>query len=212
MNSLDDFKKFIANFGWLGGLAAATSVLFPLITSGVGFAPPGFDGLPFLTSLVMIIFLISAFIFGANLSEKLFKRLFILTSALFISSIFIYMYTFDRFVHKEYSKIEVDGRIEIEVKNVVVGCKINKKYDVMLKEQYGDDYDCPGHVTEYLEDNKKDPNKIWDTDSIRHIKFTIFALWMLLYSSLTIIFGFFLVRLRSNTLPQEPTPPVNPLP
>lgn len=193
MASFDDFKQTVQRFGFVAGLVGAGSVLTPLVTAAAGFAPPVFDGLPYLTTLFMLTVLMVGFSLVQGLSKARFKRLIAVSATGFAILSFGYLYVLDSFV-------ETDPATN---RRVIVGCQWTSD----IRKNYVPDYvagetsECPGEhalVMEMLQGANGDPANIWTKESIRHVGFGLIALWIGMFAALTLLITSFVVSLKDK--------------
>lgn len=192
MASFAEFQEALKRFGFVAGLVGAGSVLTPLVTAAAGFAPPVFEGLPYLTTLFMLVALIVCFSLAQGLSKRGFKRLILFAAVGFIALTFGYLMTLDRFVHHN----PTDGG-----KRVIVGCELKPDILNYVDEAKSQTSHCPGDskfVKDMLYDAKGDPDNIWTSDSIRNVVLGLLGLWMGMFAALTVLVTGFVGSLKDK--------------
>lgn len=189
MAKFEDFSDYIKRFKWVAALIVGGAGLSPVIAAMAGFDPAWPNGISIITSLLIIVTLILAFVFTTDISAA-WKRAIIATSALtFIGSLFFYLYLFDRFVYL----------VPNTEASITLGCgwtkdarNYAKMIDISLDEQ------CPGDFEEMLSNAEYLPQSIWLNESLTTNRLKILASWLLTFTALSAFLGSFVATLSGS--------------
>lgn len=178
MSALDEFKKSFEQFGTIGGLAVAGSVLTPIVSAASGLAPPRPDNLPFAASMLMLLTLALVFQFLPS-RQSGYAATFVAGSALLVATLIAQVYLHMRFV---------DGQL-------ILGCKWTDDTSLYASATPSIDPDaqCPGDYRHLLDRAENDPTQIWTPESIDQIALLLSVNWLLVFVMLAVALGSFVI-------------------
>jgi hypothetical protein len=185
MTALDQFDAVVGRFGKVAGYAIGGSVLTPVVIAASGMAPTWPDGLPFITSVLMLAILILTFHFLTTRRRWAFSILLVMSCVALVGSIGGYSYARGTFV--------VNSRLTGEP--LTLGCRFRSDI-VMYARKTGLDSasQCPGNdFREILEKAENDPTQVWTETSIANVAYVIALLWLGIFTALALFIGSFVI-------------------
>lgn len=198
MTQLTEFKKAFEEFGTIGGLAVAGSVLTPIISSASGLAPPWPKNLEFVAAMMMLLTLAMVFQFLPRRRSG-YAKVFIAGAVLFVVTLAAQVTLHMRFVT---DAPRIQGKL-------LMGCEWTR--DMLRYARQSGELNlasqCPGDYRALLEMADNDPSQIWTAASIDRIALLLAGTWVMIFVSLAVALGSFVIynsRQRSTRKTADP--------
>lgn len=202
MSALDDFITLFKKFGTVGALAAAGSVVAPIVGAASGLAPPWPKNLDFVTATLSFLTVAMIFQFLPR-TRKGYARVFITGTLAFVVSLLSQVYLHMRFVTTAPG---IEGPL-------LLGCEW--KRDILLLASRPDAHEaldtrhqCPGDYRYLLEISGNDPSAIWTAASIDNVAMMLALTWVLLFVFFAVSVGSFVVFNAGRKGKAKPAAPV----
>jgi hypothetical protein len=187
MQSFSEFADYVQRFKWVAGLIVGAAGLTPVIAAFAGMNPAWPEKIEILTSLLIVVTLILAFVLTSGVRAKRVKRIVLGTALAFVISLFGYLYAFGRFVY------EVPGTKS----SVTLGCTWKKDalegakiFRISAANQ------CPGDFEDLLANAEYAPSAVWTPESLSTTRLLVLALWLAVFTSLAAFIGAFVSTLK----------------
>lgn len=178
-NGLEEFREIITDIRSLTSWAVNTAVAAPLVDFVLRIGAPWPSGVPIITSLLELITFIGIFHFWSRKSQKFFSRLMIIAFFVLCASFFGYLFLLDSytFINPATTKRYAKG--------FVIKPEIQELIPSYFKSS---DQALAGF--EYKEE------EIWESPSITTIRLVLLVNWLVLFMSLSIFIGTFVMAQR----------------
>lgn len=194
MNMLNQFEQVTVRFGRTAGIAIGGASVVPIITAFSGMAPSWPDGLPIMSSLLMLITLMVTFHFFTAKRRWVFSTFFTLSVLALVSLLITYTYLRARFIMLHPASGEP----------IILGCEWRSETKVVAVARGLSIVDqCPGDFRGMLLD-ARDQFDIWTEASILQVSLLIASVWTGIFVSLATAIGSFVIWYAKQSSTQEP--------
>jgi hypothetical protein len=180
---LEEFREVITDVRGVTSWAVNGAVVTPLADFVLHLGAPWPTGVPVITSLVELISLVCIFHFWNRKSLKKLTRRMVIALAILLVSFFSYLYLFDSytFVNPATSKRYAKGFVvRPEIKELIPK-EINNEEEALSGLEYKE-------------------QEVWTASSITAARLTLLATWLLMFGSLSIFIGTFVMAQRRRAV------------
>jgi len=186
---LQEFKETVSDFRSVTALALNSSVAAPLVALVMDIGPPWPTGAPIITSFAELIVLITIFHFWYGNSRRRISKRMVMALVVLCVGFVVYMALFDSFTFSP------KGSKDKDVRGFVVQEEVRK---VLSAE----------HITadDALRESEYDPNRVWEPWSVTTIRIAILTSWLILFVSLSVFVGTFVMYQRKRSIKMRANP------
>jgi hypothetical protein len=181
-SGLAEFKEVISDFRSLTSWAVGSAVAAPLADLALKLGPPWPTGVPIITALAELLALICIFHYWFSAGLKTHRRRMLITLLVLCLSFITYFALFSEFT---YAPSALDER---QVKGFVLRADVAP----VINDQFTTDDALEG--AEYKAD------QVWKAWSITVMRLTILVTWLVLFVSLGVFIGTFIIAQRRRTI------------
>jgi len=182
-SGLEEFREVITDVRGITSWAVNGAVVAPLADLVLHLGAPWPTGVPIITSLVELISLICVFHFWVRKSLKKLTRRMVIALAALLISFFGYLYLFDTytFVNPATSK------------RYAKGFRVRPEIQALIPDQIKSPEEALSGL-EYREE------EVWTIGSITAVRLTLLAAWVLMFGSLSVFIGTFVMAQRRRVV------------
>lgn len=182
-SGLEEFREVITDVRSLTSWAVGGAVAAPLFDFVLHLGAPWPTGVPIITSLVELLSLICIFHFWFRKSQKKLTKRLVIALIILLVSFFSYLYLFDSYTFtnpatsKRYSK----------------GFIVRPEIQALIPAPF----ESPEKALSGLEYKEEE---VWTTGSITATRLLLLATWLLMFSSLSVFIGTFVMAQRRKVV------------
>jgi hypothetical protein len=178
---LQEFKALLSNVKSITSWAVNGIILVPLADVVLKLGPPWPKGVPILTSLAELLVLMCIFQFCFRASRKRLSRCMLIAIFVMCLSFFGYLILVNSFT---FSPPSTTARY-------AKGFSVRSNVKPLINDQYTEN--------DALQDAEYDPKNVWEPWSITTVEVSLLALWLILFGSLSLFVGAFVMFQQRKT-------------
>lgn len=182
---LEDFREVITDYQAVTSWVVKGSVAVPLADFVLHLGAPWPAGVPIITSVVELLALVCIFHAWSRKSQKFLTTRMIIALVILLLSLFGYLYLFDSytFVNPATSK------------RYAKGFAVRPEMQALIPDQIASIEDAVSG-SEYKEE------EVWTPGSLTAARLALLATWLMLFASLSIFIGTFVMAQRRRKIRQ----------
>lgn len=189
---MEEFRKFIDQVGIIWSLVLSGGVLLPLVGVFAGLAPRGADQEPSrlatITGLLVLVVILSIWVWGRRLSPRATRIVFALLTVLAVSTLVLHVSMASRFQKRWTGREYIAGCGWTELaQKIALDANRDAGLTVVDTSQT-----CPGDP-EFMYKLAATPEEVYTSAGMERMEWWLYAIWALLSFAWVALIGFFAI-------------------